>query len=63
MLRAVLILVCSGVAGPTVAVEVPGFRKSAWFDEQVREQWVSEGVRVVANAEEETEIASSSAAA
>ena len=29
---------------------LPGFRKSAWFNEQVREQWVSEGVRVLVNA-------------
>jgi hypothetical protein len=27
-----------------------GFRKSAWFGEQVREEWVAEGVRVLANA-------------
>src|SRR6188508_1294231 len=32
------------------AAELPGFRRSAWFDEQVREEWVAEGVRVVANA-------------
>ena len=25
----------------------PGFRQSAWFGEQVREQWVARGVRVV----------------
>ena len=50
MLRAVLFLVFCGLAGPTFAAELPGFRASAWFDEQVREQWVSEGVRVVANA-------------
>lgn len=49
MLRAALILVCSGLAVPAVAAELPGFRTSTWFDEQVREQWVSDGVRVVAN--------------
>ncbi len=32
------------------AAELTGFRKNAWFDEQVREEWVSEGVRVLANA-------------
>lgn len=27
---------------------LPGFRKGAWFDERVREEWVAEGVRAVA---------------
>lgn len=27
---------------------LPGFRKSAWFDERVREEWIAEGVRAVA---------------
>jgi len=31
----------------TIAAPLPGFRKSAWFDEQVREEWVAEGVRAV----------------
>src|SRR5687768_16945689 len=30
------------------ASALPGFRKSAWFDERVREEWVAEGVRAVA---------------
>src|SRR5215210_2404061 len=30
------------------APALPGFRKSAWFDEWVREEWVAEGVRVIA---------------
>jgi hypothetical protein len=33
----------------TPTTPMPGFRKSAWFDEQVREEWVAEGVRVLAN--------------
>src|SRR5438552_1000102 len=28
------------------AAELPSFRRSAWFDEWVREEWVGEGVRV-----------------
>ena len=34
----------------TPTTQLGGFRKSAWFDEQVREEWVAEGVRVLANA-------------
>src|SRR5688500_10390319 len=30
------------------ASALPGFRKSAWFEERVREEWVAEGVRAVA---------------
>src|SRR5215467_14096025 len=37
-------------AGADPAAPLPGFRKSAWFDERVREEWVAEGVRAVANA-------------
>lgn len=29
---------------------LPGFHRSAWFDEQVREEWLEGGVRVVVNA-------------
>ena len=29
---------------------LPGYRTSAWFGEQVREEWVAEGVRALANA-------------
>jgi hypothetical protein len=32
------------------ASEIPEFRKSAWFDEQVREQWFAEGIRVLVDA-------------
>jgi hypothetical protein len=32
------------------AAEIPGFRPSAWFTEQVHEQWFKEGVRVLVNA-------------
>ncbi len=39
-----------GAESPSAAATLPGFRKSAWFDEQVREEWVAEGVRAVANA-------------
>ncbi|HKB04058.1 MAG TPA: hypothetical protein VKD90_17680 [Gemmataceae bacterium] len=46
-------LVLAGIAGagptpPTPAL--PGFRASPWFDERVREEWVAEGVRALANA-------------
>src|SRR5258708_40166386 len=33
-----------------LASEIPAFRKSAWFGEQVREQWFGEGIRVHVNA-------------
>ncbi|MFO0809073.1 MAG: hypothetical protein U0746_10650 [Gemmataceae bacterium] len=31
----------------TPAADLPGFRRSAWFGEQVREEWVGDGVRVL----------------
>ncbi len=31
------------------AAEIPGFRESPWFEEQVREQWLDNNVRVVVN--------------
>ncbi|MES2464077.1 MAG: hypothetical protein V4671_26185 [Armatimonadota bacterium] len=31
---------------------LPGFRQSAWFREQIREEWLDSGVRVVLNAPE-----------
>jgi len=31
------------------AADIPEFRKSAWFGEQVREQWFAEGIRVLVN--------------
>jgi hypothetical protein len=38
-------------AGPVLpAAEIPGFRPSAWFAEQVHEQWFKEGIRVLVNA-------------
>ncbi|HTU90144.1 MAG TPA: hypothetical protein VMF69_08730 [Gemmataceae bacterium] len=33
-----------------LASEIPEFRKSAWFGEQVREQWFAEGIRLLVNA-------------
>lgn len=34
------------LAGPLSAADLPGFRRSPWFDEQVREEWLSDCVRV-----------------
>src|SRR5262245_31343607 len=49
--RGLALLVALVLAAPAPAADLlPGFRKSAWFDEQVREEWVADGVRVVANA-------------
>ncbi len=48
MIRAALIL--AFFTSTANAAEIPGFRKGAWFDEQVREEWVAEGVRALANA-------------
>ena len=31
---------------------LPGFRQSAWFHEQIREEWIEPGVRVLLNASE-----------
>ncbi len=37
--------------GPSLlASEMPEFRPSAWFGEQVREQWFADGIRVLVNA-------------
>jgi hypothetical protein len=47
-LLAVLLL-----AGPLAATDLPGFRRSPWFGEQVREEWVNDGVRVLASAAKE----------
>jgi hypothetical protein len=51
-MRAALSLPLLFAFAPAVAAAdpLPGFRKSPWFGEQVREEWVSDGVRVVANA-------------
>lgn len=42
-------LTASADAKPSASA-LPGFRKSAWFDEQVREEWIAEGVRAMVNA-------------
>ena len=34
----------------TPPATLPGFHRSPWFDEQVREEWLADGVRVVVNA-------------
>lgn len=44
------VLILAALATGGDAPPLPGFRKSAWFDERVREEWVAEGVRAVANA-------------
>jgi hypothetical protein len=36
--------------GPPAAAALPGFRPGPWFGEQVREEWVAEGVRALAHA-------------
>lgn len=46
MLPSVIALVL--LAAPPALL--PGFHRSAWFDEQVREEWLADGVRVVVNA-------------
>jgi hypothetical protein len=43
------VLSASNSAAPPAA-PLPGFRPSVWFDEQVRECWLDDGIRVVANA-------------
>jgi hypothetical protein len=45
-----LTFVLSASGSSLLAAEIPEFRKSAWFGEQVREQWFTEGVRVLVNA-------------
>jgi hypothetical protein len=44
----VVIAVLAAGADP-LSGALPGFRTSAWFDERVREEWVAEGVRALAN--------------
>ena len=49
--RILLLGLLLSASGPSLlASEIPGFRKSAWFGEQVREQWFGEGIRVLVNA-------------
>lgn len=46
-----LLLVCALANGaPADGPSLPGFRTSPWFGEQVREEWVAEGVRALASA-------------
>jgi hypothetical protein len=48
---AALLAICG--AGPVTTSAtplLPGFRRSPWFDEQVREQWIDGDVRVLVNA-------------
>ncbi len=42
-------LVALLVTVPIHAADVPGFRRSPWYNEQVREEWVGDGIRVVVN--------------
>lgn len=44
------VLVALSLVSALPGADLPGFRRSPWFGEQVREQWVGEGVRVLANA-------------
>jgi hypothetical protein len=40
----------TGAGPPVERAALPGFRTSPWFGEQVREEWVAEGVRALATA-------------
>src|SRR5688572_7541191 len=53
MSPSIIWLVVAALAGADPkppAADLPGFRSSPWFDERVREEWLAEGVRAVANA-------------
>src|SRR5437868_1865694 len=50
MHRVLFVLVFALTAADAAAAPLPGFRRSPWFGEQVREEWVAEGVRVVVTA-------------
>ncbi len=54
MLNLLPIVLALGASAPTAPASntppLPGFRASAWFGEWVREEWVAEGVRAIANA-------------
>jgi hypothetical protein len=50
MHRYIFIVVIGFIALPARAEPLPGFRVSPWFGEQVREEWVADGVRVLVNA-------------
>lgn len=43
-----VLLVAALATGADPAPALPGFRPSPWFGERVREEWVADGVRVVA---------------
>jgi hypothetical protein len=48
-----ILLLCLLLSAPgsgLLASEIPEFRQSAWFGEQVREQWFEQGIRVHVNA-------------
>jgi hypothetical protein len=46
----ILVALVVGADPPSPALPpLPGFRKSPWFDEWVREEWVADGVRALAN--------------
>ena len=45
-----VVLIVGNTACAPFPRHFPGFRRSAWFDEQVRERWLDDGVRVIANA-------------
>ena len=50
MLVPLLLTALPAAAADPAVVPLPGFRQSAWFGEQVREEWLEGGVRVLANA-------------
>lgn len=47
-----LVVAANAAADPKPPALLPGFRRSPWFGEQVRERWVEGTVRVVVNAPE-----------
>src|SRR5690242_3958733 len=50
MLTLLLAVLIAGNTAAPPSPPLPGFRRSAWFEEQVRERWLDDGIRVVANA-------------
>jgi hypothetical protein len=49
--RSLILILLLAVPGRILpAGELPGFRRSAWFAEQVHQQWLKEGIRVLVNA-------------
>ena len=51
-MRTAALIVVLVIAAPAPADPLPGFRRSPWFGEQVRERWVEGTVRVLVNAPE-----------